>query len=218
MAEEFEENPVKSGPRWQRKKEDRPQEILDAALELFVKQGFAATKVSQIARKAGVTPGTLYVYYKNKEAILQEVVMKALRPVFYDADKILGKYKGSAGDLLFILIEKWWDAVGGESKISGVPKLISAEASNFPQLSDFYMKSILTPAFNYIRLVLEYGIRSGEFMVKNVEVTAYAILSAFHGAVLDAHTFKIGEANGIRVGEFRDMFHDLIVHGILNKK
>ncbi len=218
MAEEFEDASVKYGPRWQRKKEERPQEILDAALELFVKQGFAATKVSQIARKAGVTPGTLYVYYKNKESILQEVVMKALRPIFYDADEILGKYKGSAVDLLFILIEKWWEAVGGESKISGVPKLVSAEASNFPQLSEFYIKNILNPGFNYIRLVLEYGIRTGEFMVRNVDAASYAILSAFHGAVLDAHTFKIGVANGVRVGEFRNMFHDLIVHGILNQK
>ena len=61
---------TKAEPRWQRKKEERPQEILSAALELFVQQGFSATKVEQVARKAGVTPGTLYVYFENKEALL----------------------------------------------------------------------------------------------------------------------------------------------------
>lgn len=218
MAEEIEKNASKSGPRWQRKKEDRPQEILDAAVELFVQQGFAATKVSQIARKAGVTPGTLYVYYKNKEAILQEVVMKTLSPIFYDADSILHNYTGSAKDLVSILIEKWWDAVGGESKISGIPKLISAEASNFPELSDFYRKNILIPGYNYIRLVLEYGIKTGEFQMVNVRAVAYAMMSAFHGAVLDAHSFKIGVLNGVQVGDFKGMFRDLLLHGILNTK
>ena len=93
------ENPEIKGPRWQRKKDDRPQEILDAAIELFVAQGFSATKVSQIARKAGVTPGTLYVYYKNKEAILQEVVMKTLNPIFSASDAILETYEGSADSI-----------------------------------------------------------------------------------------------------------------------
>ena len=218
MAEEIEKNASRFGPRWQRKKEDRPQEILDAAVELFVQQGFAATKVSQIARKAGVTPGTLYVYYKNKEAILQEVVMKALSPIFYDADSILNNYAGTAKDLVSILIEKWWNAVGGESKISGIPKLISAEASNFPELSDFYKKNILTPAYNYIRLVLEYGIKTGEFQIENVNAVAYTILCAFHGAVLDAHSFKIAASNGVQVGLFKGMFHDLVLYGILKTK
>lgn len=215
---ESESAPGKSAPRWKRKKEDRPQEILDAAVELFVEQGFAATKVSQIARKAGVTPGTLYVYYKNKEAILQEVVMKTLNPIFNESDAILESYQGSAEGLVRILIDKWWQAVGGGSKISGIPKLAVAEVSNFPELADFYAQSILTPGFSYIEKVLEYGVAKGSFQIEDIKFTSYLIFAAFHGAVIDAHSFMIASKNGISLNLFKERLYDLILHGILKTK
>lgn len=211
------ENPLaeKRGPRWKRKKEDRPQEILDAALELFVEQGFSATTVSQIGRKAGVTPGTLYVYYKNKEAILQKVVMKTLSPIFTESDAILESYQGSAEGLVEILIDKWWQAVGGESKISGIPKLAVAEVSNFPELANFYVQRILDPGIRYIQKVLEYGVQKGAFQISDVKFTSYLIFSVFHGAVIDAHSFMIAQKNGIPLTQFKNRLYHLILHGIL---
>ena len=212
------ENPEIKGPRWQRKKDDRPQEILDAAIELFVAQGFSATKVSQIARKAGVTPGTLYVYYKNKEAILQEVVMKTLNPIFSASDAILETYEGSAEGLMNILIDKWWEAAGGSSKISGIPKLAVAEVSNFPELADFYVKNILNPGYSYICQVLEYGVKKGDFQIKDVNSTAYLIFSIFHGAVIDAHSFKIASRKDVPLDHFKQRIQDLVLHGILKTR
>lgn len=216
MMSEYSENVASNGPRWQRKKDVRPQEILDAAAELFVEQGYSATKVSQIARKAGVTAGTLYVYYRNKEAILQEVVMNTVSSIFDASDAILEKYDGSAEGLLSILIQKWFEAVGGESKISGIPKLVVAESSNFPELADFFVKRVLDPAYKYICRVLEYGISKGTFRIDNVEMTAYMILSTLHGAVLDPHSLHIAKKHGLPMESFEEELRNLILGGILN--
>lgn len=218
MMSEYNEIVFPKGPRWQRKKDVRPQEILDAAAELFVEQGYSATKVSQIARKAGVTAGTLYVYYKNKEAILQEVVMKTINTIFDASDAILEKYDGSAEGLLSILIQKWFEAVGGESRISGIPKLVVAESSNFPELTDFFVKRVLDPGYNYICRVLEYGISKGTFKIDNVEMTAYMILSVLHGAVLDPHSLNMAKKHGLSMKVFQEKLRDTILHGILKTK
>ncbi|MCI5599824.1 MAG: TetR/AcrR family transcriptional regulator [Hallerella porci] len=205
-------------PRWQRKKDDRPQEILDAAIELFVDQGFSATKVSQIARKAGVTPGTLYVYFKNKEAILQEVVMKTLSQIFDEGNAILESYEGTSEGLVKILLDKWWEAVGSGSKISGIPKLIISEVSNFPELADFYFKRILNPTYTFILQVLMYGIKKGDFQIADVNATTYMIFATCHGAVIDAHSFKLAQKNNISMDAFKDHLLNIILHGILKVK
>lgn len=218
MMSEYNEVVFPKGPRWQRKKDVRSQEILDAAAELFVEQGYSATKVSQIARKAGVTAGTLYVYYKNKEAILQEVVMKTINSIFDASDAILEKYDGSAEGLLTILIQKWFEAVVGESRISGIPKLVVAESSNFPELADFFVKRVLDPGYNYICRVLEYGIARGTFKIDNVKMTAYMILSVLHGAVLDPHSLNMAKKHGLSMDVFQEKLRDTILYGILNTK
>jgi TetR/AcrR family transcriptional regulator len=218
MMTENEQAMASRGPRWQRKKEIRPQEILDAAAELFVEQGYAATRVSQIAKRAGVTAGTLYVYYKNKEAILQEVIMKTINTVFDDSDAILKTYSGSAEGLLAILIQKWFAAVSGDSRISGIPKLVVAESSNFPQLANFFVKHVFDPAYNYICRVLEYGIAKGTFQIDDVKMTAYAILSVFHGAVLDPHSLKMAQKYNLSQDAFEKRLCGLILNGILKAK
>lgn len=218
MMSEYSEIVISKGPRWQRKKDVRPQEILDAAAELFVEQGYSATKVSQIARKAGVTAGTLYVYYKNKEAILQEVVMNTVNSIFDESDAILEKYDGSAEGLLSILIQKWFEAVGGGSKIAGIPKLVVAESSNFPELADFFVKRVLDPAYKYICRVLEYGVSKGTFQINDIPMTAYMILSTLHSAILDPHSLNIAKKLGLSMESFEEKLRGLILNGILNTK
>ncbi len=218
MMSEYSEIVISKGPRWQRKKDVRPQEILDAAAELFVEQGYSATKVSQIARKAGVTAGTLYVYYKNKEAILQEVVMNTVNSIFDESDAILEKYDGSAEGLLSILIQKWFEAVGGGSKIAGIPKLVVAESSNFPELADFFVKRVLDPAYKYICRVLEYGVSKGTFRINDIPMTAYMILSTLHSAILDPHSLNIAKKLGLSMEAFEEKLRGLILNGILNTK
>jgi len=216
MVQETENQFKKPEPRWQRKKEARPQEILTAALELFVKQGFSATKVSQVAKKAGVTPGTLYVYFENKDAILKAVVKMALDPIFEFGDNFLENYSGTPEELVHILVHKWWELMESEH-VAGIPKLMTAEANNFPELADFYYKEVLSFAFDYIRRILRYGIERGKFQVTDVDLEAHIIMSSLHGATVDAHSFALVQKEGFDMNLYLDSLTSLILGGIAKK-
>jgi TetR/AcrR family transcriptional regulator len=163
-------------PRWQRRKDVRPQEIIQAALEYFVQQGYSATKVDQVAQRAGVTPGTLYVYFENKEALLKAVVHESIGPVFQYADQQLEGYSGTASDLLRTFIREWRERIAS-GPFSGIPKLIVAEAQNYPDLAKFYIKEVQERGRDFIKHILRYGIQRGEFAVRDLDITARIIMA-----------------------------------------
>src|SRR4249920_4155342 len=113
----------------QRRKEARPQELLDAALELFVEKGFAATRSDEVAVRAGVSKGTLYLYYPSKEELLKAVIQQNLSSRIAAGEAEVDKHRGSAADLLRQVYSRWW-LEAFDSPISGVFKLIITEVRN----------------------------------------------------------------------------------------
>ena len=118
----------------QRRKDARHGELLAAALDLFVEKGFAATRLDDIAARAGVSKGTLYLYFDSKAALLKAVVEDGMVPVIDQGEDIISNFSGTATLLLRHLLQTWWSLVG-ESKLSGICKLMLAEASNFPEIA-----------------------------------------------------------------------------------
>src|SRR5690349_21431284 len=92
--------PHKTRPRWHRRKEARPAEIVAAALDVFVERGFAAARLEEVARRAGVTKGTVYLYFRNKEALLKAVVRENIVPVIARGEAVAQAFTGSARELL----------------------------------------------------------------------------------------------------------------------
>src|ERR1700739_4507230 len=86
--------------RWERRKDARPQELLAAALDLFVERGYAATRLDDIATRAGVSKGTLYLYFTNKEDLFKAVVREHLLPVLGEFEQTIDQYQGHSCDLL----------------------------------------------------------------------------------------------------------------------
>ncbi|KAF0814572.1 putative HTH-type transcriptional regulator YfiR [Andreprevotia sp. IGB-42] len=156
--------------RWSRRKEARPQEILEAALALFVQKGYAATRIEDIAREAGVTRGTPYLYFANKEEIFKAVIRELLLPEIEEASAQLANFQGNAAGLLRELVQLWWKTMG-ETSLSALPKLMIAEGGNFPEVLDVYEREFIHPGQSLFRRVLEMGIASGEFRPVNVEQT-----------------------------------------------
>src|SRR5438046_9592661 len=91
-------------PRWKRRKDARPGEIVAAALEVFGERGFAATKLADVARHAGVTKGTVYLYFESKEALFKAVVRDTIVPVIARADALAQWVTASAGELVGQLV------------------------------------------------------------------------------------------------------------------
>src|ERR1041385_9002280 len=102
-----------SKPRWKRRKDARPGEIVAAALEAFGERGFAATKLTDVARRAGVTKGTVYLYFDSKEALCKAVVRETIVPVIAQGEAIAKAFTGSARELLARLGAENWRLVGG---------------------------------------------------------------------------------------------------------
>ena len=156
MPQSVTRRPRRAKPRWQRRKEARPEEIVAAALEQFVERGFAATRLEDVARRAGVTKGTLYLYFKNKEALFKAVVRETIVPVIAQGESIAASFTGSARELLERLVREYWRLVY-DTALAGIPKLMMAEAGNFPQLARFYYEEVVTRGHRLLGGVIERG-------------------------------------------------------------
>ena len=149
-------------PRWRRRKDARPEEILEAALDVFVERGYAATRLDRVAARAGVTKGTIYLYFPSKEALFKAVVRQSMVMNIERAEAADATHLGSAADALRELLGTMWRLVG-ETKLSGVPKLIVAESANFPELARFYWVEVASRALRLVASIIERGVARGEF-------------------------------------------------------
>lgn len=172
----------------QRRKEARPSELLDAALDLFVEKGFAATRLEDVAARAGVSKGTLYLYFDSKAALLKAVVETGIVPVLDQGEDIFSGFHGSTAELLRELLRTWWKHVG-ESKFSGICKLMVAEAANFPDIAAHFHESVIVRGHRLLRRTLELGIARGEFRAIDVEAAAYSIFAPVLELSLWRHSF-----------------------------
>ncbi len=151
-----------SSPRWRRRKSARPDEIRDAALELFVERGFAATRMDDVAARAGVSKGTVYLYFETKEALLRSVVEDLVEPALARAESRAASHGGSSAELLRELIRMWWHTVSG-SRLSGLPKLMVSEARNFPELARYFAEHVVRRTRALFEGVIRRGVERGEF-------------------------------------------------------
>jgi AcrR family transcriptional regulator len=150
-------------PRWQRRRDARPAEILDAALAVFAEKGFAGTRLEQVAKRAGISKGTLYLYFDSKEALFEAVVRSAIVPRIADAETMLAAHDGSAAELLANLYRVFAGAMA-DPKVSAIPKLVISESGNFPELARFYLREVVSRGLRLMAAVLERGVARGEFV------------------------------------------------------
>jgi len=161
--------------RWERRKEARPAEIVAAALQLFSDRGFAATRLDDVATVAGVSKGTVYLYFESKEQLFEAVVREAITPNIERAEALVGGFEGPTSDLLRALFAFVGEVL--ETPITGVMKLIVSEAGNFPQLARMYADLVLRRAFALMRRILERGVARGEFRPLDVDATVPLVVA-----------------------------------------
>ncbi len=166
--------PPASPPR-QRRKEARPQELLDAALELFAEKGFAATRSEEVAARAGVAKGTLYLYYPSKEELLKAVISQRLSSEIAAGAEQAEQFAGSTAELLREVLSVWWQRVF-DSPGSAVFKLVITEVRNFPEIAEFYLDQVVRPGKQLIGRIIQRGIERGEFRPVNVPAAVLSMV------------------------------------------
>ena len=170
------ENCEKAHAKRERRKEARPGELLAAALELFVEKGYAATKSEEVARRAGVSKGTLFLYFVSKEELFNAVIRENIAGRFPEWQAEFDAYTGSTEDLLRHFMLMWWQRVGS-TKVGGITKLMMSEASNFPELAAFYQKEVIEPGHALVRSLLQRGVDRGEFRLIDMKYGVYIVLA-----------------------------------------
>ncbi len=202
----------------QRRKDARPQELLEAALALFVEKGFAATRSEEVAARAGVAKGTLYRYYPSKEELLKAVVHENLGVHIAESAAQAAQHEGAIADLLREMMQAWWAKVG-HGNAGVVCKIMMIEARHFPDLAQFYLDEVVKPSQNLIGGLIERGIRSGEFRAVPVEATVHLLIAPMLHMLLHEHSFGEHDLchHSMSAEELLDAQMSLLLHGLLAK-
>ena len=206
--------PIETKPRWERRKDARPQELLEAAIDLFVERGYAATRLEDVARRAGVSKGTLYLYYENKEELFKAVVRSSIVPVIGEAEVSVAEFEGHSADLLRHLIHSWWQRLGA-TKASGIIKLVTAEADNFPELACFYQDEVIKRGTAAMSGMLERGIARGEFRPLDVNLMTQVLIAPMLMLITWKHSVAPCERSELDPLAFLDTFLDVALNGLL---
>lgn len=205
-----------SSPTRQRRKEARPAELLDAALALFVEKGFAHTRAEEVAARAGVSKGTLYLYFASKEELLKAVIRERLSAEIEAGAEQVERYAGPTAELMRqVLIPRWQRLL--DSPTSGVFKLVITEVRNFPDIAEFYAREVIEPGTRLIARILERGIARGEFRAVDVPTAVHSLVLPMIMLCLHKHTLSAcGCApRGIEPARFIRDHVELMLQGLL---
>jgi TetR/AcrR family transcriptional regulator len=181
------DKPAMPSAKRERRKEARPGELLDAALDLFVEKGFAATRVEEVAARAGVSKGTLFLYFQSKEELLKAVVRENISGRFKEWNEGFASFEGSAADMLRHSMMLWWKQVGA-TRASGITKLMMSEAGNFPEIAAFYQQEVIRPGHQLIQRIMQRGIDRGEFRAMNLDYAVYSVIAPMMFLILAKHS------------------------------
>jgi AcrR family transcriptional regulator len=207
------EDEEQDGPRWRRRSEARPGEIVQAALDLFVEKGFSSTKMDEIAKRAGVTKGTVYLYFPGKDELFHAVVEEMMGAQMESAERLVAEHTGSTRALVGELIRAWW-SVGGSSRLACMGKLITSEASNFPELARYYMEHVVVRARRIFEAALRRGIARGE--LRDVHVTdaaRLAIAPMVHASIYQRSLMPF-DPDGWDMERYLELHIDLFLRGL----
>ncbi len=196
-----------------RRPEDRAPEIARAALELFVTRGFAATKLEDVAKAAGVSKGLPYLYFKNKEELFKAVITEAIGGPLMKANELVDSYEGSTEDLFRDLITKFREFA--ESPVGGVVKLIIAEAGNFPDVARFYCDDFDLRGRELFAKTLRRGVQRGEFRpLPDIDSMAIIVAQPLAMHAVWLRSLAPYDQRAPSSGQFYAAYLDLILKGL----
>lgn len=191
--------------------------ILEAGFEIFSENGFSDARLDDIARRAGVAKGTLYLYFDSKEELFKKVVEQSLILNIKPILEALETYDGPIKDFL----DKAFEVIGHkliQSRLGVFPKIILAEASKFPDLAAFYRDKVIVPIHGFFTRVIERGIEQGEFRDVDAEASARILMSPFLMLALVSQTPEIAEGFGLDPQKHIAAARDILENGLIKKE
>lgn len=197
----------------QRRKEARPGELLSAALEVFAERGFAATRLEEVAQRAGVSKGTVYLYFDSKEALFKAAVESAVIPALEAGEAIAADASVRPIDALRAFVFWWWEKVGA-TELGALPKLLVAETGNFPELGKWFHDNLIMRGKRAAASIIARGIAAGDFRLLDPMDVARVIFAQMFSYVLWRRAFGPAMPDLPEPEAYFNLVLDLLTHGL----
>lgn len=200
-------------PKWRRRKAERPGEILAAALEVFAARGYAATRLDDVARRAGVSKGALYLYFETKEDLFRAVVGEAVGGNLAHLKDLAGAavpFETAVRAGVGLLAR----TVAGDRRISGVIRLVLVESRNLPELATIWHETVIVPALGLITGLIRQGQARGEIRAGDPRLFAMGMMGPLLLGVLWRETFEPVGAEPVDIEALAAQHLDTVLGGM----
>lgn len=201
-------------PRWQRRAEDRPREICAAALEVFAEKGFAAAKLDEIARRAGVSKGTLYLYFADKEQLFRAVVRDSIAPNVQAITAALAAVDAPFAQIIPALFTRFAENIG-KIPVAAVAKMVIGESSNFPELARVWHDEIASKAIGAVATLVAKAQARGEVRPGDPRLYAFTLMGPMIMSVLWTRTLVPAGGEPIDIPQLAIQHADAVLRGLL---
>ena len=199
--------------RWQRRKDARPAELLDAALAEFFEKGFAAARLEDIAARAGVSKGTIYLYFSSKEDVF-EALVKAIPLAHYEQLRVAINDDTLTAEEQLERFLRGFARFLRDERMMKFPRLVIGEAGRFPMLAETYRREVIARGAGLLSSVIERGVRDGQFHAVDADHAAYAAVAPLLFVAIWRTTFERHESNALDVQAFVDQHISTFLRGI----
>jgi len=199
-----------------RRKAERPQEILEAAFTEFSRNGYATTTLDQIAERAGVTKGTIYVYFENKEHLFISMVRELMKTTLDTVEDMFARHEGSTVDLLKEQFSFIYQNIVEDRRRREVVRMLIAEASRFPALADRYHEEIHRPCMALLTQTIQRGMDRGE--IRRSPVTECPLVIIGPIALVDIWMMMFDDRHPLDLKAYFEAHLDLVLKGLLTAK
>jgi AcrR family transcriptional regulator len=202
-------------PRPRRRRPDaRPDEILDAALSVFAEQGFTAARVEDIARRAGLSKGAVYLYFPSKEAMLNALVEQSAGKLAKAAERLVAlgaptDPEAALRSLVFMLVTAMTDP-----DISAAPRLVLTEAQRFAGIAQYYRSHVLEIARGALTALLAAGVDQGHFRPVDADILMRFVAGPVLAHMVLGTIFDMTPETLTEPADIADALCDLMIHGL----
>ena len=197
------------GRKW---KLQRQEEILAAAFEEFATKGYAEARLDDVAKRAGIAKGTIYLYFKNKEMLFRAVLRGLIHHVFEELEPFIRAFQGSAEELVRSVLSRQYAEVVKNRKARSMLRLLIAESHKFPQLSDAYLREIIGPGVTAMRALVEKGVASGEF--RETKIAEFPQVLVGPAVLAVVWTLILGERQRLDLDAYMEAHLELLLYGL----
>jgi AcrR family transcriptional regulator len=201
-------------PKFRRRKADRPGEILSAAMAVFAEKGFAAARLDEIAARAGISKGALYLYFETKEEIFRAVVEQAIAPNILAIRTMIADHPGPFPALARLFAERLLQAVA-TLPIGGVVKMVIGEARNFPEVARVYHDALVAPALGALSEAIVRAQARGEVRPGDPRVYALQAVAPMLAGVIWRETFVPVGAKPFELSALIHQHVETLLQGLL---